>query len=128
MTPWRPWRRTTSSFTGAPELRWSASSAAWKWWLRSKARNLPSATPACGALRTRRRPTPTRPARSTAVSGCGQQRLPPGVVEADGMTEIRDAPPGVDPTHATTARLYDYFLGGSNNFPVDREVGEKLKA
>jgi hypothetical protein len=44
------------------------------------------------------------------------------------MSEIGDVPPGVDPTMATTARLYDYFLGGTNNFPVDREVGEQIKA
>jgi hypothetical protein len=44
------------------------------------------------------------------------------------MTEIGDVPPGVDPTRPTTARLYDYFLGGTNNFPVDREVGEQIKA
>jgi hypothetical protein len=44
------------------------------------------------------------------------------------MSEIGDVPPGVDPTTATTARLYDYFLGGTNNFPVDREVGEQIKA
>jgi hypothetical protein len=44
------------------------------------------------------------------------------------VSEIGDVPPGVDPTTATTARLYDYFLGGTNNFPVDREVGEQIKA
>jgi hypothetical protein len=44
------------------------------------------------------------------------------------MTEATDVPPGVDPTRPTTARIYDYFLGGTNNFPVDRQVAEKLKA
>jgi hypothetical protein len=44
------------------------------------------------------------------------------------VSEIGDVPPGVDPTMATTARLYDYFLGGTNNFHVDREVGEQIKA
>jgi len=39
-----------------------------------------------------------------------------------------DTVPGVDPTRPSPARLYDYFLGGTNNFPVDREVGQKLKA
>jgi hypothetical protein len=42
------------------------------------------------------------------------------------MTE--NVPPGVDPTRPATARLYDYFLGGTNNFPVDRQVAEQLKA
>jgi S-adenosyl methyltransferase len=44
------------------------------------------------------------------------------------VSESIDVPPGVDPTRVTTARLYDYFLGGTNNFPADRLVAEKLKA
>ena len=44
------------------------------------------------------------------------------------MTEIGDVPPGVDPTRTSSARLYDYLLGGTNNFPVDREVAELMKA
>jgi len=44
------------------------------------------------------------------------------------MSELADVPPGVDPTRPTPARLYDYFLGGTNNFPVDREAAAYLKA
>jgi hypothetical protein len=44
------------------------------------------------------------------------------------MTEGEDAPPGVDATQPTRARLYDYLLGGTNNFPVDRDAAEKLLA
>lgn len=44
------------------------------------------------------------------------------------MSETDEVPPGVDPTRPTTARIYDYFLGGTNNFPVDRAVAERLKA
>src|SRR6185369_3932546 len=29
---------------------------------------------------------------------------------------------------ATAARIYDYLLGGVNNFPADRDVAEKLIA
>jgi S-adenosyl methyltransferase len=36
-------------------------------------------------------------------------------------------PPGVDPNVPTPARLYDYFLGGSNNFEVDRQLGNRIK-
>jgi len=36
------------------------------------------------------------------------------------------APKGVDVDKASAARLYDYFLGGSYNFEVDRELGRKL--
>ena len=35
---------------------------------------------------------------------------------------------GVDPTRPSPARLYDYFLGGANYLPVDREAAEKLRA
>src|SRR5215469_3500109 len=44
------------------------------------------------------------------------------------MTETGDIPPGVDPAQPTSARLYDYFLGGTNNFAADREVAEQLMA
>jgi S-adenosyl methyltransferase len=44
------------------------------------------------------------------------------------MSELADVPPGVDPTRPSPARLYDYFLGGTNNFPVDREAAAYLKA
>jgi hypothetical protein len=37
-------------------------------------------------------------------------------------------PEGVDPATPTPARMYDYVLGGTNNFPADRELGERLKA
>jgi S-adenosyl methyltransferase len=39
-----------------------------------------------------------------------------------------EVPPGVDITRMSPARMYDYFLGGTNNFPVDREAAEKLRA
>lgn len=44
------------------------------------------------------------------------------------MTETGAVPPGVDPTRPTAARLYDYILGGTNNFPADRQLAEKMKA
>jgi trans-aconitate methyltransferase len=43
------------------------------------------------------------------------------------MTEVEQAPPGVDATTPSAARLYDYYLGGANNFAVDREVAELLR-
>jgi len=35
-------------------------------------------------------------------------------------------PKGVDPTLPSSARVYDYLLGGGHNFAADREVGERL--
>jgi SAM-dependent methyltransferase len=37
-------------------------------------------------------------------------------------------PPAFDVTSPSPARMYDFFLGGKNNFPVDREAGARVKA
>jgi SAM-dependent methyltransferase len=34
-------------------------------------------------------------------------------------------PAGIDPTKPNIARVYDYLLGGKDNFAVDREAGEE---
>ncbi|NVI88458.1 SAM-dependent methyltransferase [Actinomadura sp. BRA 177] len=44
------------------------------------------------------------------------------------MSDIEQAPPGVDITVPSVARMYDYFLGGTDNFEVDRIAGEKIRA
>jgi len=36
-------------------------------------------------------------------------------------------PPGVDPAKPSPARLYDYYLGGHNNFEADRRAAETLR-
>ncbi|WP_066934423.1 SAM-dependent methyltransferase [Microtetraspora fusca] len=38
------------------------------------------------------------------------------------------APPGVDPTIPSVARIYDYLLGGKDNFAADRAAAEKVIA
>jgi hypothetical protein len=45
-----------------------------------------------------------------------------------GMTEAQRVPAGVDPTVPSPARLYDYYLGGENNFQADRDAAEKVRA
>jgi hypothetical protein len=42
------------------------------------------------------------------------------------MSEAKEAPAGVDPTTPTTARLYDYYLGGSANFAADRAMAQRM--
>ncbi|NUU25430.1 MAG: hypothetical protein HOV68_28580 [Streptomycetaceae bacterium] len=37
------------------------------------------------------------------------------------------SPSGLDVTRPTPARMYDYFLGGKDNFAVDREAADKVK-
>lgn len=53
---------------------------------------------------------------------------PPILEQRSEMTETAQIPPGVDPDKPSPARLYDYFLGGTNNLPVDREAADRLKA
>jgi SAM-dependent methyltransferase len=38
------------------------------------------------------------------------------------------APAGVDIDKPSPARVYDYVLGGTHNFPVDRQMAERLRA
>ena len=45
------------------------------------------------------------------------------------MTDgAEQSPPGVDSSVANEARVYDYYLGGKDNFEVDREVAEATMA
>ena len=43
------------------------------------------------------------------------------------MSEAGRVPDGVDVTRPSPARLYDYYLGGENNFEVDRVAAEKMR-
>ena len=49
------------------------------------------------------------------------------MIEVDGDL-TPEVPDGVDPGVAHQARVYDYWLGGRVNFPVDREVAERVLA
>jgi hypothetical protein len=50
---------------------------------------------------------------------------PPDIGEAGNRTVTTEdiAPPGVDPTKPSIARVYDFMLGGKDNFAIDRQVG-----
>src|SRR5260221_11088129 len=37
-------------------------------------------------------------------------------------------PPGADVSRPTPARLHDYYLGGQNNLPIDRDAARRLLA
>jgi hypothetical protein len=43
------------------------------------------------------------------------------------MTQAPQVPPGVDPDVPAPARLYDYYLGGTNNYQVDRDAAERVR-
>ncbi len=42
------------------------------------------------------------------------------------ITPSQETPPGVDTAVAHPARIYDYWLGGKDNFGPDREIAEKV--
>ncbi len=44
------------------------------------------------------------------------------------MGDNERAPAGVDPTVPSVARMYDYYLGGKDNFRADREAAEQVLA
>ena len=44
------------------------------------------------------------------------------------MSDESRAPAGIDTTVAHGARIYDYLLGGKNNYAVDREAAERALA
>jgi hypothetical protein len=42
------------------------------------------------------------------------------------VTEQEPVVPGIDVTRPSVARVYDFWLGGKDNFPVDRETGGRM--
>ncbi|MFC4118753.1 SAM-dependent methyltransferase [Nonomuraea zeae] len=44
------------------------------------------------------------------------------------MSELERVPPGVDPNVPSSARVYDYLLGGKDNIAIDRAVADRLLA
>ena len=52
-----------------------------------------------------------------------------GTGERGAVTQPQPAPGGFDPAVANVARMYDYYLGGKENFAADREAaGQALRA
>ena len=44
----------------------------------------------------------------------------------NGSTVLRPAPEGIDPTRPNSARMFDYLLGGKDNYRADREAAMRL--
>jgi hypothetical protein len=63
------------------------------------------------------------------VRTCHGGMVSPGPRRHGRLCPVTDAlPAGVDPAKPTPARMYDYFLGGTNNFEADRQLGDRLRA
>ncbi|ATY17039.1 hypothetical protein CU254_41380 (plasmid) [Amycolatopsis sp. AA4] len=41
------------------------------------------------------------------------------------MTDYFNVPPGVNPNESSAARVYDYLLGGKDNYEIDRQVARE---
>ena len=67
---------------------------------------------------------------STNHTDTGQDGPPSdgGDLQSDSRVETPPdwAPAHVDISVASIARIYDYFLGGKDNYPADREVGRQV--
>ncbi|HEX8347220.1 MAG TPA: SAM-dependent methyltransferase, partial [Actinoplanes sp.] len=48
--------------------------------------------------------------------------------ETSGAGETETAPAGIDTSLPHSARMYDYWLGGKDNFAADRELGQAFAA
>ncbi len=44
------------------------------------------------------------------------------------MAETEQVPAGIDTTRPSPARMYDYMLGGTHNFQIDRDATEQFRA
>jgi S-adenosyl methyltransferase len=68
-------------------------------------------------------------ARSTTVSARivnkGVRRVQTGIVDPTELAEFGLSLQEIDTDVPSPARIYDYWLGGSHNFAVDREVGRQ---
>jgi hypothetical protein len=47
-------------------------------------------------------------------------------VDQQSPEPVEEAPPGIDVSTPSFARVYDYFLGGKDNFAVDRQVADMV--
>jgi hypothetical protein len=45
----------------------------------------------------------------------------------DSPSAPANAAPKIDTTRAHTARIWNYWLGGKDNYPVDRQVGDQIR-
>jgi len=62
----------------------------------------------------------------SAAGGGGRGQ--PGMPSIARVTAEDWVPPGVDTKRANVARVYDYWLGGSHNFPADQDVARAIVA
>src|ERR1700721_3238306 len=65
---------------------------------------------------------PVAPVNGRIVLCCAETGEGSSVRMASGSREA--VPPGIDVSRPHSARMYDYFLGGKDNFAIDRKTAE----
>jgi hypothetical protein len=50
------------------------------------------------------------------------------VTDSSPLPDQRTEPPEIDATVPNSARIWNYWLGGKDNYPVDREAGDEYRA
>jgi hypothetical protein len=65
--------------------------------------------------------TPTAGDALAAQASIGELSAPDMAAKHSGSVAV----PGFDPSVPSPARMYDYYLGGKDNFPADREAAEQ---
>src|SRR5215469_16270051 len=69
---------------------------------------------------------------SREPAGHGDRASASGAPEASGTTPFswveaeKDLMEGIDTTVPHSARIWNYWLGGKDNYPVDREAGDQF--
>jgi hypothetical protein len=62
----------------------------------------------------------------TDDGGGNRRRIGQTAAEEHSMTRPDWVPEGIDTGKPSTARIYDYWLGGTHNFAIDREIARKV--
>src|SRR6201992_2831318 len=72
--------------------------------------------------------TATRPVRSKRSIPLWCHLRPAGKDGTVIQDPSGDPPPGVDPTVPSPARMWNYWVGGTDHYPADRAVGDQVRA
>src|SRR5699024_11459565 len=56
------------------------------------------------------------------------RRNPPPDRSVTPMNQTPHIPDNIDTTVPHSARVWNYWLGGKDNYPIDREVGEQVRS
>ncbi len=68
------------------------------------------------------------PPRLVPLAWHGGTRLSPGLIQESRVADQHTAPTSINVTTPNVARMYDYYLGGKDNYAADRAAAERVIA